>query len=106
VTALERAQTQIAELERRLAAAVARRQKTQDRHAAVVAGCEQARTVAAQGQALNTRLAELRAALEQARDRTVLLDAELAAIEQQSQALRDIDTARCPICEQPLTDAP
>ena len=105
VRGLEQAQTQITELERRLAAAVARRQKTQDRHAAVVAGCEEARTVAAQGQALNTRLAELRAALEQARDRTVLLNAELATIEQQSQALRNIDTARCPICEQPLTDA-
>lgn len=104
VTALERAQTQIAELDRRLAAAITRRQKTQARHVAVVAGCEQARTVAAQGQALNTQLVELRAELEQARDRTVLIGAELAAIEQQSQALRDIDTARCPVCEQPLTD--
>lgn len=105
VTTLERAQAQIVELDRRLAAAAARRQKTQDRHDAVVAGCEQARTIAAQGQALNTRLAEVRTLLEGARKQVTLIGAELAALEQQSQALRDIDTARCPVCEQPLTDA-
>ncbi|HAJ38161.1 MAG TPA: hypothetical protein DCL15_21015, partial [Chloroflexi bacterium] len=105
VTALERAQAQIAELDRRLAAAVARRQTAHARHTAVVAGCEQARIITAQGQALNTRLAELRAALEAAHEQATLIGAERAALERQSQALRNIDAPHCPVCEQPLTDA-
>ncbi|HHY55573.1 MAG TPA: SMC family ATPase [Chloroflexi bacterium] len=103
MAALERAQAQMAELDHRLAAALARRQATHIRHAAVVTGCEQARAVAAQGQALNSRLAELRTTLEAAQTQVTLIGAELATLEQQSQALRDITAARCPVCEQPLT---
>lgn len=103
VTALERAQAQLVELDHRLAAVTARRQATQTRQATVAIGCEQARAIAAQGQALNSRLAELRTTLEATHSQATLLGAELATLEQQSQALRDVASARCPVCEQPLT---
>lgn len=104
VMSLENTQVRLAELERRLTASAARRQTLAARHAAVVAGCEQARTIAAQGQALNARLEELRVALEAARERVTLLGAELSSLEAHSKTLRNIDTALCPVCEQPLTE--
>ena len=105
LTQLERDQAQVAEIDRRLAAAAARRQRSLARQAAVVVGSEQARNVAAQGQAINAQLADLRAELERAREQATLTGAELAALAQQSQALRDIAAPVCPVCEQSLTDA-
>jgi exonuclease SbcC len=103
VSAREHAQSQLADAEHRGVATAAQRQKLADRHAKAIAGRERALLVEQQGQTLNRQLAELRATLDQAREEVARTQAELAALEEQSSALRDIDTPLCPICEQPLT---
>jgi exonuclease SbcC len=103
VAALEHAQGQLADYDRRLAAATLRRQKLVERQREVEAGRIRARAVEEQGQAVGVRLADLRAALDIAREQVTLLGAELATIEQQTAALGDIAAPLCPVCEQPLT---
>ncbi|MFO7631305.1 MAG: SMC family ATPase [Caldilinea sp.] len=103
VITLERVQNQLAELERRIAVHEMNRQKLIERHAALTANRHRARIVEEEGQEIVRRLEEVRAELEQMREQSAFLRSAIANVEQQSEALEDIDAPLCPVCEQPLT---
>lgn len=104
VAALERAQSQLQELERRITAMETNRRKLGERLDTLQAGSARAQVVEAEGQETTQRLTALRADQEHARERLARLRSEIDAVEQQSTALKNIATARCPVCEQPLAD--
>lgn len=105
VAALESAHQQLDDLDRRLATLAARQRTLAQRRDEVMAGLAQARTIETEGQAINQQLATLRATLEGVRDEVTLTGAELTSLETRRVALETIDTARCPVCEQPLSTA-
>lgn len=103
VVILERAQSRLAELDRRTATLETSREKLAQRLDVIRAGRERALVVEAQEKEATQRLEELRIGLEQMREQVVWLRSELATVEEQSAALQDIAAAVCPVCEQPLT---
>lgn len=104
VAEMERAQSQLQELDRRIAALETNRQNLRVRRTTVVEGRTRAQAVELEGQEIASHLTTLRVQQEEVRDQLARLRSEIGAIEQQSTALETIAAARCPVCEQPLTD--
>ncbi len=103
VAILERAQSRLTELDRRIATLDVSRQRLAQRLDAIRAGRARALVIEAQEKEATQRLEEIRIELEQMREQVVWLRSEIATVEEQSAALEDIAAAVCPVCEQPLT---
>ena len=102
LAALDRARSRLGEVDRRLAEMMQRQQQLAQRESTVAAGAQRARAIEADGHALNTRIAEIRLLLDQERSNVAALMAELKTVEEQTARLEAVESALCPVCEQPL----
>ena len=102
LAALDREQSRLGEVDRRLAEMEKRQQQLAERETTVADGCKRAQAIEADGHALNTRIAEMRLLLDQERGEMATVAAELKATEEQTAQLDAVESARCPVCEQPL----
>ena len=102
LAALDRERSRLGEVDRRLAEMEKRQQHLAERETTVADGCKRAQAIEADGHALNTRIAEMRLLLDQERGEMATVAAELKATEEQTAQLDAVESARCPVCEQPL----
>ena len=102
LAALDREQSRLGEVDRRLAEMEKRQQQLAERETTVADGYRRAQAIEADGHALNTRIADMRSLLDQERAEMATVAAELKATEEQTAQLDAVESARCPVCEQPL----
>ncbi len=93
---LEDARAEVARQEERL-------RRLQDRAAALEQQLAQAQALEEQRRELEARLEALRQQLDEIRQEQARCKAEADPIRRQNEALAEASTARCPVCEQPLT---
>jgi len=102
LAALEREQSRLSELDRRLVEMQRHQQQLAARKVTVAAGCQDAKALESQGHTLNADIANLRLLLDQQRSEMATVAAELKAAQEQTTQLEAVESARCPVCEQPL----